>query len=420
MAVDTAVKRFNVVLLLRGGPARPDASVEEADRATLGGVYGGVGIDAPAAAGLTTATTVAQLTTLIEASDLEMSWAVALYDSDEAFVADISDDCSDGTLERNIYRTLHGTARLSIARQLVWGSQRLGLSVTLTSDSELLTATWQLGRWLMGVPQRRIGASVETYEVECYDKLIVADALAGRSYVVASGTAYIDAVETIISTELGETSVAIDQASAATTLSADMAWPLDAKTTWLSIINDLLAAINYEGLWVDRDGRFRSRPYSPPSSRATSWSFSADDAETTVIGADRTLVADFTDTPNHWVFFRRDAAQAAPATGAGRYEVTNLDDGPTSVTGRGRTITAVVGLDVATHAALVSRGDDMVAAAKRLTQKLELDTGPVPVLWHLDVVDLVDAAVGAHRRWAVEEWSCDLDTGAMRHRWRAA
>ena len=426
MAVDTAAKRFNVILLLRGGPPRPDGTIDEADRATLAGVYGGVGIVSPASE-LDTATTPAQLRALVEAGDLEIDWSMALYDSADAYVADITADVEAATITRNLYRTIHGTAKFRLSRQLLWGSHRLAPSVTLTSDAENLTATWALGRWLTSIPQRVVGVVPESYEVEAYDKLLLADTKVGRSYAVASGTSYITAVETILGTELGEASYALDQASAATVTTTTLNWLLDDDTTWLRVINDLLIAINYEGLWVDRDGRYRSRPYRDPDERTTSWYFDADDAATTIVGETRTVVparqgediSDPIDTPNAWKFINNDIGQAPPTLGAGIYEQTNETDGPTSIFARGKVRYSTQPVTMNNQGALVTYADAKIAQALRtFNTHLELDTGPCPPLWHFDVVDLIDSALGPQRRWAVEEWTLDLPSGDMSHRWR--
>lgn len=429
MAVDTAAKRFNVILLLRGGPARPDATIDEADRATIGSVYGGVGIDEPADSGLDTATTPAQLRALIEASDLAIDWTMALYDSADAYVADITADVAAGTITRNLYRTIHGTAKFRLSRQLLWGSQRLAPSVTLTSAAENLTATWAMGRWLTSIPEREVGAVPESYEIEAYDKLLLADSKVGRSYAVASGTSYITAVETILSTELGETSYALDQASSSSVTTTTLNWLLDDDTTWLRIINDLLMAINYEGLWVDRDGRYRSRPYRDADERTTTWHFDADDASTTIVGETRKVVparrgadsvSDPIDTPNSWTFVNADIGQDPPTLGAGIYQATNDTDGPTSINARGKALPRVVPITVLNQTALGSYAEgNMLWVRQRFNTHLELPTGPCPPLWHFDVVDLIDSALGPQNRWAVEEWTMELPTGDMAHRWRS-
>ena len=426
MAVDTAAKRFNVVLLLRGGPARPDGTLEEADRATLGGVYGWGGINPPAS-DLDTATTPAQLRALVEAGDLEIDWTMALYDSDDAYVTDITADVSEGTITRNLYRTIHGTAKFRLSRQLLWGSHRLAPSVTLTSEVENLTATWALGRWLTSIPERVVGAVPESYEVEAYDKLLLADKKVGRSYAVASGTAYITAVETILGTELGEASYALDQASIATVTTTTLNWLLDDDTTWLRIINDLLLAINYEGLWVDRNGYYRSRPYRDPEERTNTWSFDADDSVNTIVGETRKVVparggediSDPIDTPNAWTFVNDDIAQAPPTVGAGIYQETNSNNGATSVLARGQTVYSIQRGTFSSQGTLVDFSTGRIVwASRRFNTTLELDTGPCPALWHFDVVDLIDSALGPQRRWAVEEWTMDLPSGDMSHRWR--
>lgn len=356
-----------------------------------------------------------QVRTLIGATLLQVDVGCELLDADDTFLDDISADLqpAGSLVDRRMYATVHGGCRLRLSRQLDWGSQRLR-PYMLLSDGHV-SARFDLGVYLPSTPVRPIGETPETYDVEGYDKLEVLDTPVGKTVRVAAGTAVVAQVRTFLN-DLGEPSHSIESSDA--TLPSDRLWPLDERTTWLHVINDLLGTIGYRGLWCDWGGRYRSETYRRPADRAPEWVYGTDEA-TTIVGPSRRVVADFFDAPNRWVFIRNDPAQgvADPAT-TGVYEVVNQSDGPTSIDARGRTISKVELLDVASQAALVARGDQVVDTDKRIATDLRLETGPNPLHWHFDVVTYDDPALGGPVKAVSHAWTLPLDGGDMTHEWR--
>lgn len=386
--------------------------------------------------------TAAQVTALIEAENLEVTAGLELYDADETFIEDISDDLVGGTVDRGNYRTIHGTCRLLISRELQWGSQRVKPYLILTA-SEQIDDTWNSGTWndgnwnggtqlrarfdlgvfLLSTPERRAGETPATFDVDGYDKLEILAHPHGTSYEAAEGDAYLTLVEDLI-TGAGESKILLDQTAAATTLPTTRVWPLldrssegqgqegGGSPTTLNIVNDLLAAVGYRALWVDQDGYYRSEPYQAPADRGAEWTYSAD-SDTTTVAEDRMAGADYFATPNRWVFVNDDpAATTFPTEGDGIYTTLNQSDGPTSIDERGRTITRVVPLAAASQTDLVTQGDAIVATDKRLDQRLTLSVSPNPLHLHFDVVAVTDAQLGlTAKKYLVTDWSLPLDGG---------
>lgn len=372
-------------------------------------------VDEPAPT-IVTATTYAQFVALLEADDLFVDAAAVLLDADESELADVSADLSGAVVARNMFRPIHGECRVSIARRLQWQRHRLRLSVSLTSYTEALTATWDRGVWVLSTPDRRLGEEPELFDVVGWDKTVLLDTPCGRTYSMPSGSTPLTVVEGILSTEIANAgTVTLDQTAVATATTTDRVWAAD--VTWLTIVNECLAAIGYEGVWCDEAGSWRARPYRQPSERTASWSFSAESASS-IVGEDRVESQDTTDTPNVWVGFRRNVD--APADGAGRVEVVNLADGDTSLAARGGRVVRWVGeFDAVDDTVLLTMVQAKAASDRMVARKLALTTGVVPLLWHLDVVQLTDAAIAGSDRWAVEEWSADLFGEVdMGHRWR--
>lgn len=393
--------------------------------------------------------TAAQVSSLIEAENLQVSAGLELLDADENLIEDISADLVGGTVDRGNYRSIHGTCRLRISRELAWGSQRVKPYLVLTGPqqptTEALTvvgdvltvggepltvdiadttvrARFNLGVFLLSTPERRAGETPATYDVDGYDKLEILAHPHGTTFSAAAGAAYLTLVADLIAAA-GESKVLLDQSAAATVLPTARVWPLvrqsddDGATegaTTLQIINALLESVGYRSLWVDQDGFYRSEPYRSPAERGAEWTYSADSATTTV-AEDRTASADYFATPNRWVFVRNDPAAASfPAEGDGIYTVVNQSDGLTSVDARGRTITRVVPLDASSQASLVKQGDRIVENDKRLDDWLALSVSLNPLHGHFDVVSVTDAQLGlTGAKYVVTDWSLPLDGSDM-------
>ena len=359
------------------------------------------------------ALTTAQVTDVLTGPSLSVSAGLELLDATDALVEDISDDLLGGTVKRSNYATIHGTVDLSVSRALAWGAARVRPYMTLSNDDT--DARFNLGVYVLATPERQIGETPETFGVQGYDKLYLLQGEIGDTYTVASGVAYLTAIRDVITASGVGGQVLLDATAAATTLPAARVWPLveNEAPTYLRVINDLLDAIGYRGLWADENGAFRSEPYQAPSVRAIEWTFSADDVNTTLVGEDRTLVEDRWNTPNWWRFVRKNLA-AAPTEGAGYYTVTNQSDGATSIDALGFTRRKTVFLDAADQASLVTQGDRIVQKDRRVSSILDVTTAPLPIAGHFDVASWVDAAAGGTRKVLARSWELPLTGEDMR------
>lgn len=355
-----------------------------------------------------------QVTALLLADSLEVSGGCELLNPDLMLVEDISDDLAACTVERQMLATQHGTVTLALSRELAWGTALVRPYTVLTSGG--VTARFNLGVFSLATPQRKVGTSLPLFDVTGYDRLYLLDRPVGDSYTVPAGTSYLTAVRNAI-TAAGLTGVLLDGTSTATLPTARV-WPLvpeqgePGTTTWLNIVNDLLAAAGYRGVYADQDGLFRSEPYVAPSARAPEWTFRASGLLADV-GQDRTLTRDTWAVPNRWVFINRTLAgdpPPAPATGAGIYTVNDLTSPLTGQAARGLVWPKVVTLEAADQAALVVQGDRIVSDDLRVTGLLEFETSPMPLAGHADVATLVDHELGSVKVTA-RSWRQDVTGG---------
>ena len=323
---------------------------------------------------------------LLTAANLTVDFGAELLDANDMLIEDISADLIGGTPSRKNYADVHGTCSIDLLRALDWPNARVRLYQTLTAGT--LTKRYNMGTFLPTVPDHAVGETPPTFSVGGMDKLHLLQGFVGDTYVVPTGDGYLAAATAAI-TAAGVTGLAplFDGAAQNKTLTEPMVWVLDPSdlTSWLRVINDLLAAIGYRGLWVDGDGRFRSEPYQNPATRPSEYTFDLNDPNTNIVGDPRTYSVDEFEALNWWRFIR-DGMNVAPVEGAGQYTVDRSAGGvqrrkPVKVT-------------AADQAALVSLGDRTVTEDTLVTRRLKITTGPMPVLGHFDVVTLIDPVLG--------------------------
>lgn len=370
----------------------------------------------PLTGGPRSAVTSAAVTALIRDSvALRVAAGLELLDRSLSVIADITDLLVAGSVTRSSYADLHGSATLAIESTLDWGSAIVRPYMVLSSTAT--TARFNLGAYYTPTPKTTLGESPLVHEVACLDILDGLNAPVGETYAVAAGAGYLATVEAILQAQ-GYTAYFIDQTSAAAILPTARAWPLDERTTWLGVCNDLLASIGYYGIWSDWDGRLRVAQYVSPSSRPPEWRYDIGDG-TSMLTPGRTIERDFYRAPNRWVFYRSNNVDSSPPVeGNGLYTVVNQADGPTSIEARGgRVITRPVPLDIADQGSMVKAAQQIVDADMHVKTRLTLGVAPNPLHWHFDVVSLDDPDVGPSGPALVTKWTLPLDGGDGAQEW---
>ena len=359
----------------------------------------------------------AQVVALLrDAGAVTFSNGCELIDQSLQLIEDISADFVGGSVSRSSYATLHGTARLGLSRKLDWG-QAIVRPYLVMSDGTT-SARFNLGAYYTSVPTRDNGQTPPTYEVAGVDILHGLADKVGESYAVEAGTAYLTAVEQIL-LDRGYTRYVLDPQATGTTMPSPKAWPLDNQTTWLGIVNDLLAAIGYAGVWSDWDGQLRCEPYLLPSERTPEWLYDSDDA-TVMYDPSVKVTRDFFEAPNRWVFVRQnDVDDATPVEGAGVYTYVNESVGDTSVQARGgRIVTKVEFVDAADQASLEARAQVTIDADMRIPTSLAVETFPNPLHWHFDKVSAdIPGVTDPYSDVLCTSWSLPLNGANQTHEW---
>lgn len=357
-----------------------------------------------------------QVTRLLSGPTVRVQAGLDLLDQQLRMVDDLSADLVDGSVSRNNDATIHGTARLQLAVELDWATALLRPYLVL--DNGVVTARFNLGVYIPTTPERAYADTPATFDVSCYDRLYLLRRQAGRSYSVAAGGGVLAAVRQVIA-DAGLSGLLLDGTAEGETLPRARTWPLLAPAdgtesaeptepaTWLRVVNDLLGQVSYRGVWADWEGQFRGQRYDQPSTRGVEWVL--DEGAATIQGEDRTLVADDWARPNRWVFVQSNRPEGSPepTEGDGVYTVDRSANDP-----RGLVWSSQVSYDVTSQAALVSLGDRRVTSDLLVSRQWQLrGLGPLPLLWHYDVLSLtVD---GVERRVQAAEWSMSLRSGLV-------
>ncbi len=363
------------------------------------------------------ALTATQVTSLIrDTNALKVSTGLELLDVTLTVLADLTDwfDGVNSTVERDSYATLHGTANLVVSQDLDWGTAILRPYMILSDFTT--SVRFNLGAYLASSPQAVIGNVPSTHAVDGFDILHWLNTPVGEAYTVQAGSSYLGAVEAIMLAQ-GIVAYQIDQTRWDAVLPASRVWVLNSQTTWLMIINDLLQAVGYRGIYSDWDGVLRLEPYLNPGDRPSEWVYDAEPS-TSMLG-DRMATNDFFNAPNRWVFFTSpnpDGVQ--PVEGAGVYTFVNDRMGPTSVAARHRTITAVpLQVDAVDQAALVALASAAIDADLRRMTTYQVATAPNPLHWHFDRVVVNDPLLGPLSDILVTKWTLPLSGGNMSQEW---
>lgn len=364
-----------------------------------------------------------QVRYLIEStSSFNATFGMHLIDQDLNLVADISDSLTSASVSRNSYANLHASLSFTTESPLSWGNAIVRPYMEITGPTSTLdplaTMRFYLGAYVTDTPDEDMSLEVSSWDATGFDILSLLDDSVGDGYSVDAGVAYLDAVEEILINR-GFTQYVIDPDAAASVLASAKTYTVDDNVTWLTVINDLLGAIGYGGIWSDHNGVIRVQVYRSPGDRGPEWRMT-DDPATTLLTQRRKRSRDFYDAPNHWVFYRNSTTeddQPSDANGL-RFEYTNDTVGDTSVEGRGgRVITKVEGVDAADPVSLQAQAMRTIDADMLIPTVISIETAPFPLAWHFDRIEVSDAGLGAATQVLATSWTLNLDGSDMSWEW---
>lgn len=364
-----------------------------------------------------------QVRYLIEqSSSFNATQGLELLDQDLNILDDISDALTTASVARNAYANLHATLSFTIESPLSWGSAIVRPYMEITAPTSttdpLNTMRFYLGAYVTDTPEEDMSLDVSSWDATGYDILSLLDDSIGDGYSIDAGESYLARVEDILLNR-GFSQYIIDPDAIATLLPTAKSYTVDDNVTWLTVVNDLLAAVGYAGIWSDHNGVLRAQLYRSPAARGPEWQMT-DDPAVTLLTQRRKRRRDFYDAPNHWVIYQQNSTETEQASNANglRYEFTNDTIGETSVEARGgRVITKVLGVDAADAASLQAQAQRTIDADMQIPTTITIDTAPFPLAWHFDRIEVSDARLGATLQILASAWTLNLDGSDMAWEW---
>ncbi len=258
-----------------------------------------------------------------------------LYNSNETLLGDITTSVEACEIEQNIDREIIGTIRLTLRPNALideYLRRRVKPVVRLRVGDEFVE--YPQGMYLLKRPARRTNTRGQTHEVDGFDKsIILQQDLLSSPYTADAGDNYITEVSALaVAGGIPATQQALE--ATASVVPAAKTWPTG--TSRLTIINELLSAINYTSVWFDGNGIMRASARRLLSETAAAVTYETND-ESMVLPD---VADDWDDTrvANRVVIVCNDPARTTFSS-----SLTNSNpSSPVSTVALGRTITKVI------------------------------------------------------------------------------
>ncbi len=232
---------------------------------------------------------------------------------------------------------------------------------------------------------------------------------------VVSTTNYITAVTTLL-TSAGLDTSGYQLTPTTLSLPADRSWALG--TPKLTIINDLLAAINYRPFRFDSSGVGIAEPYVLPESRGIDYSYSTD--EFSVMAPDMSYSINMFDVPNRVVLSHSAPKITTITATASNTKIAS----PTSIVRRGNAVIVYTdaNFDAADQTTLDAAANRILTQKSQASQVWRFGTSIHPFHEDEDVLTLTDTSglysFGVTDKFLETEWTLpftDTSSAVMTH-----
>lgn len=289
-----------------------------------------------------------------------------------------------------------------------WNADVFRMATFTLTQASTQYAQFPLGVFLMSSPTRHVDATgVVTRQIQGYDllQILVSNYCTSR-YTVTAGTNYIAAVRDAL--KAAGITTGLNLTPTSDTLPVTRDWKLG--TPYLTIINDLLSAINYNSLWFDANGVCVAEPYVTPNNRASTYTFAADQESILSPVVQETL--DLFSVPNTWIATVSEPNQQVLTA---QYINSNAQS-PTSTKSRGFTIVKVDQNSTApTQSALNQYVANLAYQDSQIYDQVVLQTALAPFGEDRDVYTIQYQAGPMNLSAKFEEirWTLPLTAGGM-------
>lgn len=319
-----------------------------------------------------------------------------LLNRDLSPAGEIDVEHGSGQIDESIYTDIGASGRCtSLDTDVDWDQHLLRPILTVDGVEHVQ------GTFIPAVGETATTRTRQTAPVTLYDRtLILRQTRTPVSQSIPAGQRVTDMVGLILSMA-GDTRWNITPSDAE--LAAPMVW--EPRTPLIRMVNDLLGAINYFGVWVDLDGTFTAAPYVAPADRPIVHGFSRDFQPEWVRGLD-TFSA-----PNRITLTTRPPDEETPGLLA---VATNEDPAhPLSYPRRGRWIDdGEDNVDAASQAVLDALAARRLAEASTVAAKLSITHPWLPLPRH-SAVTFVSDRTGTTARGTITEKTTRYGTAVL-------
>lgn len=324
---------------------------------------------------------------------LSIAYGAQWLDANLEVVGDVTEYMSEGSdVVMDSSAAIHttGTILLDSTCPMNFTTDFIKPYMILSSPDTGLSATFYLGVYTLQTPDHDNSVSPALMTFTAYDLMYWLTQPVGDSVQAAVGANPIRTAIALIETAFPPAVVQFTDTTSV--LSSAMVWPFDSgnsATTYLDIINQLLASAGYHELWVDWNGNFIIQPYASPGAQAIEWVFDLT-AENNIVAEARTSNQDLFNVPNYWIFIMNNL-QEAPVEGETQYTyVDNSPSNPGSYANRGRYIKKPMFIDAADYASLVAAATKQINEDLAPAETFSVTTSPFPLAWFEDQITLID------------------------------
>ncbi len=335
-------------------------------------------------------------------SDRTINFRYELLDKNEIKLKDLEN--VSGNIRFDSSQEIMGTAALTIREigdvDLKTVDLRIRPFFRLKAPSAWLE--YPIGTYIMSSPERSKQGSGVTQQVDCYDysTILKEDKITTRMFV-AAGTNYVTQVRGIIN------AAGIKKTNIETSvLVTSKVLEFEIGTSKLDIINDLLAAINYEPLHFDNKGYAVSRRYIEPLNRRTEHAYMTNDRSIIKSGAKQSV--DIYNVPNIFVRYTDDPDGA-------EFRSEYINDNPGSVistVSRGRNVVDIESVDDIADQSTLNDLVRRVAIEKSQTyDAVILPTALMPHHSYRDCIFVNENNLGVGNKYIEYAWEMDLNVG---------
>lgn len=345
-------------------------------------------------------------------SSRKIKFEYDFLDSSEKYIRTVAS--GSGTVSFNSESEIMGTLQFEfVKKDLPELDQNIDLRVIpkMAIMSPKGWLQYHMGIYIMTTPRKSKGNNTMIIDATCYDYAVILqqDCVEDR-YFISSGTNYINAVRTLLASA-GISKINIQNTDSV--MGEDKEYEIG--TSKLEIINELLAAVNYDPIHFDHMGFAVSKRYIEPMGRTTEHAYTA--GKDSILRPNGDQSNDVYDIPNIIVRYCDN-----PDTGQtliSRY----INDNPASMVStvnRKRNIVDVDSVeDIADQDTLEAYVRRVAIEKYQVTDTVNIFTGIMPNHGYRDCIFIDNPEFGYSNKYIEYSWSVPLQIGAeMTHELR--